>query len=153
MSLEELLKSRAIRRIKPNHKLAANSIRRAYRDIDTAKTLIANKKFDWALAVSYNAMLVAGRALMFYQGYRPSSTEGHVAVVKFLHALLGTEVSDKMIMVMNGMRKKRHRVVYEEMDIVSENEAEQAIQWAEEFVKKIDETIQKSRRQRGPAIK
>jgi uncharacterized protein (UPF0332 family) len=86
-------------------------------------------------------MLLAGRALMLNQGYRPSSTEGHVAVVKFLHASLGTEASNRMIMVLNGMRKKRHRIVYEEMDIVSEDEAEQALKWAEEFVNKIDGII------------
>ena len=45
-SLEELLRSRAIRKIKSNHELAVNTIRRAKRDIDTAKALIANKKFD-----------------------------------------------------------------------------------------------------------
>jgi hypothetical protein len=38
MSLEELLRNRIIRRIKPDHKLATNSIVRANRDIDTAKT-------------------------------------------------------------------------------------------------------------------
>lgn len=65
MSLEELLRSRVIRRIRPNHKLAVNSIIRANRDIDTARTLVANNKFDWALAVSYNSMLTAGRALMY----------------------------------------------------------------------------------------
>lgn len=130
MSLEELLKSGIIRRIRPNRRLAPSSLMRARRDIDTAKTLMGNKKFDWSLAISYNAMLLAGRALMLNQGYRPSSTEGHVAVVKFLQASLRNEVSDGMIMVLNGMRKKRHRVLYEEMDIVSEGEAEQALKWA-----------------------
>lgn len=76
MSLEELLKSKVIRRIKPNHSLALKAIKRARRDIATAKTLISNEKFDWALAVSYNAMLTAGRALMFYKGFRPSSPMG-----------------------------------------------------------------------------
>jgi len=147
MSLEELLRSRAIRRIKPNHRLALNSIKRSRRDLDTAKTLIANKKFDWALAVSYNAMLVAGRALMFNKGYRPSGTEGHVAVLKFLQITFGTEVSNRMMVVMNGMRKKRHRVVYEEMDIVSADEAEQAVKWAEEFVNKISNTVHRTKTQ------
>jgi len=82
---------------------------------------------------------------MFDKGYRPSTTEGHVAVIKFLHALLGTDISDRMIIVMNAMRKKRHRIVYEEMDIVSEGEAEQAVRWAEEFVKRMDEIIYKSK--------
>jgi len=145
MSLEELLRSRAIRRIKPNHGLALNSLRRARRDIDTAKTLIANKKFDWSLAVSYNAMLVAGRALMFDRGYRPSSTEGHVVVLKFLHATFGNEAGERTVMVMNGMRKKRHRVVYEEIDIVSEDEAEQAVKWAEEFVSLAENTVHRTK--------
>jgi V8-like Glu-specific endopeptidase len=46
-----------------------------------------------------------------------------------------------MIMVMNGMRKKRHRIVYEEMDIVSKNEADQAVRWTEEFVNMITDLI------------
>ncbi|PIU60046.1 hypothetical protein COS86_01050 [Candidatus Bathyarchaeota archaeon CG07_land_8_20_14_0_80_47_9] len=147
MSLEELLRSKIIRRTKPDRSLALDSIKRARRDIETAKTLIANEKFDWSLAVSYNAMLAAGRALMFDKGYRPSSTGGHLAVVKFLSIVLGAEVSERMVMVMNGMRKKRHRIVYEEMDIVTKKEAEQAISWTEEFVSIIASTI----RQTNPA--
>jgi len=141
MSLEELLRSRVIRRTRPNHDLALKSIGRARRDTDTAKTLIANEKFDWSLAVSYNAMLAAGRGLMLAKGYRPSSTDGHVAVMRFLNAWLGSEASERMIMVMNGMRKKRHRIVYEEMDIVSKEEAERGVRWAEEFVKMINDII------------
>jgi uncharacterized protein (UPF0332 family) len=36
---------------------------------------MANEKFDWSLAVSYNAMLAAGRALMFDKGYRHPALE------------------------------------------------------------------------------
>jgi uncharacterized protein (UPF0332 family) len=89
-------------------------------------------------------MLQAGRALMFERGYRPSSTERHVAVVKFLHAILGKEVSHRMILVLNGMRKKRHRIVYEEMDIVSEGEAEQSMKWSEEFVNTVARIIRRT---------
>jgi len=100
-----------------------------------------NKKFDWSLAVSYNAMLAAARALMLERGFRPSSSEGHVAVMSFLHAMLGSDVSERMIMAMNGMRKKRHRIVYEEMDIVSKDEAERGIRWAEEFLEMINNIV------------
>ncbi len=143
MSLEGLLRSRAIRRIKPDHRLALSSLKRARRDIDTAKALIKNEKLDWSLAVSYNAMLQAGRALMFDKGYRPSSTEGHVSVVRFLQASFGNDTSNEMVMVMDGIRKKRHRIVYEEMDIVSEAEARKAVRWAEEFVERIQRAIRK----------
>ena len=141
MSLDELLRNRIIGRIKPNRDAALNSIKRATRDIQTAKTLISTSQFDWSLAVSYNAMLTAGRALMLDKGYRPSSTEGHLAVVQFLTIMLGAETGSRMVLIMNGMRKKRHRIVYEEMDIVSLSEAEQAVKWAEEFVELITENI------------
>lgn len=114
---------------------------RARRDIETAKTLIENEKLDWSLAVSYNSVLTAGRALMFSRGYRTSSTGGHMAVVKFLNLSLESEAKDRMIIIFNGMRKKRHRIVYEEMDIVTEKEAEQALKWAEEFVERIFEMV------------
>jgi len=143
VSLEELLRSKVIRRTRPNHTLALKSLRRAQRNVSTAKTLIKNGKFDWSLAISYNGMLQAGRALMLARGYRPSSTEGHVAVVRFLHASFGKEVRDKMVMALNGLRKKRHRIVYEEMDIVSEGEAEQALRWAGEFIDRVDTVIHK----------
>jgi uncharacterized protein (UPF0332 family) len=39
------------------------------------------------------------------------------------------------------MRKKRHRVVYEEPDIVSKDEARQSIKWAEEFVEEMEKIL------------
>lgn len=130
-----------IRKIEPNRKLADDSLARAKRDIETSETLIENEKFDWALAVAYNSMLQSGRALMFNSGYRPASTKGHVAVVEFLHEAFGIKISDRLITVMNGLRKKRHRIVYEESDIVSESEAEQAVKWAKEFLEVIKNNL------------
>ncbi len=148
--MEELLRDRVVRRIRPDRKLALASLRRAGRDLDTAKTLLEQSRLDWSLAISYNAMLQAGRALMFGRGYRPSSIEGHAAVVRFLQASFGREVGDRMIIAFNGMRKKRHRVVYEEADIVSRDEAEQGLRWAREFVKKAQVILHKGRgRSRG----
>lgn len=67
-----------------------------------------------------------------------------MAVVKFLSIVLGAEASERMVMIMNGMWEKRHRIIYEEMDIVTENEAKQAINWTEEFVSIIADTIRQT---------
>ena len=64
-----------------------------------------------------------------------------MAVVKFLSIALGAEASERMLMIMNGMRKKRHGIVFEEMDMVTEKEAKRAIDWTEEFVSIIAATI------------
>ncbi|MDI6903496.1 MAG: hypothetical protein QMC77_07160, partial [Methanocellales archaeon] len=36
----------------------------------------------WALAIAYNAMLQAGRALIFSEGYRPIGRYEHVGVMR-----------------------------------------------------------------------
>lgn len=64
--------------------------------------------------------------------------------MKFLSIVLGAEASERMVMIMNGMWEKRHRIIYEEMDIVTENEAKQAINWTEEFVSIIADTIRQT---------
>ncbi len=133
MSLDGLLRDSSISRVQPDPVLADRTLQRAARDVETAKSLVEIGDFDWALAVAYNAMLSAGRAHMFYSGYKPSSIEGHLAVVRYLGAVLKSGVGGRLVVALNGLRKKRHRIVYEEMDIVSEDEARRAIGWAEEF--------------------
>ena len=137
MSLEKLLKDRIIEKVEPNRHAAERTFRISERDIKTAKSMIEAKNYDWGLIVAYNAMLQAGRSLMHLKGYRPYSEHKHVAVIEFVHALFGTKISDKMVNIFDRMRKKRHRIVYEEAGIVSEDEAEQAIKWSEEFVQTV----------------
>lgn len=45
MSLEDLLRSRVIRKMRPDHDSALKAIGCSMKDIDTAKTLIASGKF------------------------------------------------------------------------------------------------------------
>lgn len=96
---------------------------------------------DWALAIAYNSMLQAGRALMFSKGYRPAGAYKHVGVIEFVHDIFGKEISDRLIFIFNKLRKKRHRAVYDEPDIISGDEAEYAIKTAEEFVSKVREIL------------
>ncbi len=42
------------------------------------------KSQDKAYTIAYNAVLQAGRALKFSQGYRPDGANQHVSVVKFV---------------------------------------------------------------------
>jgi uncharacterized protein (UPF0332 family) len=140
MSLEDLLREGAIRRIEPDASQAGGALSRARRDVDTARGLIERGDLDWALAVAYNAMLTAGRGLMAFNGYRPSSTEGHFAVYRYLEVVLDGE---RLVTVFNSLRKKRHRIVYDEMDVVSGDEARRAVEWAEEFVRLIEALIKK----------
>ena len=64
-------------------------------------------------------MLGAARALMLSGGYRPSSSEGHAAVVRFMEAVSRDGEMLRFTGILDRLRRKRHRVVYEEYDITS----------------------------------
>jgi len=141
MSLDELLRNRIIQRIKPDKKLAKRNLKIASRDLTAAKHLLSQENYDWTLSIAYNAMLQAGRALMFLEGYRPSTQFGHIAVVRYLRAAFREQITERIIDVFDQMRRKRHRAVYEAVDIVSRSEAENATRWAHEFVNKAKEIV------------
>jgi len=63
----------------------------------------------WAHNAAYNAMLQAGRALMFFKGYRPKSAEHHLAVVSFVQAVFPTKFPPKYY-------KHSQKQDYEEMN-------------------------------------
>jgi len=128
-------------KIEINRELVKNALSLAKRDLKTAKNVFEDKDYDWCLSIAYNAMLQAGRALMFSKGYRPKGKYKHVAVVEFVRSRFGREFSDITLFIFNKTRKKRHTAVYEQVNIVSEEEAKNAINWAERFVKRVDEIL------------
>lgn len=128
-------------KIEINRELVKNALSLAKRDLKTAKNVFEDKDYDWCLSIAYNAMLQAGRALMFSKGYRPKGKYKHVAVVEFVKSRFGREFSDITLFIFNKTRKKRHMAVYEQVNIVSEEEAKNAINWAERFVKRVEEIL------------
>lgn len=111
----------------------------AYRDLGVARDLLGSSS-DWAFTVAYNAVLQAGRALMFTKGYRPEGSNQHVSVVRFCGELL----SPDQVHWFERMRRKRHQSVYDSTGSVSEREAEHAVTKAEEIVRAVEEIIQRT---------
>jgi len=139
MPYDRLLKSN---RIKP-HQASQNEIKQllqlATRDLSTAIRNLEEAP-DWAYSIAYNSILQAGRALMFFEGYRPRGGEQHATVVEFVEERMGTAYATQ-VQLIDQMRRKRHRVIYEVAGLVSKKESEQAIAFAREFVEKITEII------------
>lgn len=128
-------------RIEPDQTLIDNALRLAERDLKTALNMLEDKDYDWAFAVSYNAMLQAGRALMFSEGYRPKGEYKHVSVIEFTKGRFSREFSEKVLFMFNKIRKKRHTAVYEQAEMISEEEAKNALDIAKEFVNKVKEIL------------
>ena len=126
-------------KIPKDENLVKNAMQLAERDIKTANDVYNNHDYDWAFSIAYNAMLQAGRALMFSEGYRPKGEAKHVSVIEFVKEKFGKEFADKILFMFNKIRKKRHVAVYEQVNIISEDEAKNALDIAKEFVGKVKE--------------
>lgn len=137
--IEDLERQGLIRRFPIEPKRISDSLDLAGRDLKVARATLETDS-DWAFTIAYNAILQAGRALMFSQGYRPDGPNQHVPVVRFSEGFLSGEDGA----FFDRMRRKRNNSVYDAAGCVSENEAEYSVQRAEELVGKIAELIARS---------
>lgn len=137
--IEDLQRQGLIKTVPVDKKKIHDARDLALRDISTARTILGSD-LDWAYTIAYNAILQAGRALMFSQGYRPEGANQHVSVVKFVELYLDKNDS----IIFDRMRRKRNSSVYDTAGSITESEAKFAVQQAEDLVKKIFAVIDTS---------
>lgn len=92
---------------------------------------------EWAYNISYNAVLSAGRALMFSRGYRPKGGEGHVSVKEFLRYHLTLDE----VAAFDRMRRKRHAATYDLSSVATHTDAEGALATAKALVNTIKKIL------------
>lgn len=136
MNLAELLKKGLVRKVGADEALSAELMANARNDLLAAQKNLDGGDNGWALAIAYNAMLSAGRALMAQEGYGTMADGYHLVVVQFCSARLGPEASD-LTNALNHYRTRRHGVLYGQALAVGENEARSAIEKAGKFVEKV----------------
>ena len=73
---------------------------------------------------------------MLHEGFRARGPEQHLTVVRFCGLALGSEY-DREVALFDQMRRKRNRLVYETVGLVSVQEVEQAMTFARDFLKAI----------------
>jgi len=147
MSYQEFVKKGLLKREKISFDQIQRVIKKAHRDLKSAKTLIKAGHEEGGFQFAYQAMLLAGRALVFSYGLRPRAFGSHKIVVNFTERVLG-EKYKILTRKFDKMRRKRNYLVYGIGLTVSKTEAENAIKTAEEFIEKIKETIQKKNPQK-----
>ena len=121
MPYDRLLKSNRIKPHRANQTEIIQLLQLAMRDLSTAARNLEEAP-DWAYSIAYNSILQAGRALMFFEGYRPRGGEQHATVVEFVEERLGTAYTAQ-VRLFDQMRRKRHRVIYEVAGLVSKKES------------------------------
>ena len=143
MKIPDLEKEGLVGRIPIDKKRVEQCMEIARRDLETAQSLSDNNP-DWAFSIAYNSMLQSARALMFSMGYRPLGQAQHISAVRFAEAVLGKKAKE-VVMVMDRMRRKRHRVVYDTSGLISLGEANRAVTNAEKFFRLTENELKKKK--------
>ena len=141
MSIEQLLREGIIHPFQATPDEIHKALELARRDLDTAMEIVAHSP-DWSYNIAYNSVLQACKAYMFYKGYRPALSESHKATFAFMQ----DAVSDKWhstVSYFDRVRKKRHRVVYDEVGLVSEKELGTLLEEAGKFLNYLEHIIMK----------
>lgn len=139
MSLDELERLRKIKACEAQPRAVQSLLLVARRDLAAAERNL-REDADWAFNMSYNAVLQAARALMLSHGYRPRGADQHRTVVRFMQVILGEDHASYSALF-DQMRRKRHRLIYETVGLVSRPEAKQALAFAKSMVDEISRLI------------
>ncbi len=147
MIYQELVKKGLLKQEQIGFDQINKVLSRAYRNIKSAKILLKDDDEEGSFGLAYEAMLLAGRALVFSYGLRPRTVGSHKIVVDFTEKIIGKEYKI-LVQKFDKMRRKRNYLIYGIGLIISATEVKNAIKTAEEFMAKIREIIQKKNPQK-----
>ena len=131
MSLKELLNQSRLRPHKTSKEEIGNLLKLVKRDIEDAKVsaLSSDRKFTTA----YNAVLQSATILLYCKGYRTSGMGHHFTVFEAMKEILGKDYFE-LADYFDSCRAQRNVTDYSYPGEVSEAEAEELIQSAEDFL-------------------
>lgn len=142
MTYQKLVKSGLLKKEKIGFDQIVKILQRAHRDLKSAKILIKDGYEDGSFRLSYEAMLLAGRALCFSFGLKPRAIGSHKIIIDFVAEVIGKEY-EILVNKFDKMRKKRNYLIYGTSDMdISRIEADNAIKTAEDFIERIEKIIQ-----------
>jgi uncharacterized protein (UPF0332 family) len=142
MNLSDLLSKGLVEKFQSDPEQIKKEMDIAKNDISSAKNMLTIREWGWAHNAAYNAMLQAGRALMFSKGYRPKSSEHHVAVVSFMETVYSAKFSSEVLQSFGAARLRRSESMYDRAGSISELQGRNLVGKAEIFVNKAKEILE-----------
>ena len=139
MNFERFIKNNLVKKQKPDFKQITDQLNRAKKDLHTAAS-ISSIDLTWSFAIAYHAMIRAGKALMFSQGYLPTAKQSHKTIVEITSLILGTEY-ETLINRFNRMRRRRHDFIYDAINQITGSEVKAAIDTAKKLIDNIADRI------------
>ncbi len=142
MSIEKMVAEGKIHPFRATPEEVEKAMSIARRDLAMAETIL-HESLDWSYSIAYNAVLQACRAYMYHLGYRPAAAEAHKSTFEFMQEMSEKPIQDT-VAYFDRVRKKRHKIVYNEVGLATRKETEQLIKKAREFIEFVDGKIRNS---------
>lgn len=98
-------------------------------DRDLATARVPDLHPDWKFNIAYNAVIGAAAAALAAEGYRAAREQHHHRVLESLRLTL--EIDAALSRKLDICRKKRNVGVYQQVGTISEEEAQEMIETAE----------------------
>lgn len=131
MTWQELLATNRLQAHKPTHQEMEQL--RAVIDRDLKDAALEELSEDRRFATAYNAVLQMAKMVIACAGYRVTARQGHhQASFQALELAMGDSVADQ-VRYFDTCRRKRNTVDYDRADLVTETEAQELLQKAQEF--------------------
>ncbi|MFH0948366.1 MAG: HEPN domain-containing protein [Elusimicrobiota bacterium] len=139
IKFQEYLNKGLLKTQNPNFKQIEKQIVRAEKDLCTFNLVIDNDP-EWASTMVYQAMLRAGRSLLFSYGFLPADGQQHKTVIEITGKILGQKFG-LLIKQFDRLRKKRNVFFYDSEDTHNFTEAKNAIVTARELINEVKRKI------------
>ncbi|MBU0958295.1 MAG: HEPN domain-containing protein [Nanoarchaeota archaeon] len=138
MGLKELFEKRLLVKIPIDKNKIVGSIKTSDIKIEEAKKLFQDEYFNQVIVSAYTSMFHAARAMLYKDGVQEKS---HYAVYFYLTEKYRDEISKSLLISFDNYREQRHNALYGFEYHAKEEEAENIIKDAEDFLDKIKEIL------------
>ena len=98
-------------------------------DEDLRSVAIPELGMAWKLSIAYTASLRFARIALYVSGYRPGREREHERTIDSLRFTI-PEIDQNDIKLLHKIRKMRHNVNYDSMEMISDSDAKSAIKLA-----------------------
>jgi len=133
MSVDELIKKGILKRIPASRERAEKSIEKAEMYLSEAKQTLKIGVNDLVIIAAYSSIFHSARSILFYDGV---GERAHFAIYEYLiekHGDIGKEILNSF----DSFRSLRHSVAYGLDTKVEKKDAENIIEFAQEFLEKV----------------
>lgn len=134
MSLTQWENNGWLRRHTSSRNEIANLLNIAERDLKDTSGGISD---DWRFGIAYNAAIKLCTILLYAEGFRAEKNLQHYRTIQALPLIMGADKMDDT-KYLDACRKKRNIVEYEQIGTVTEQDADELIEFVKDFKGKVE---------------